>query len=131
MSRTLKMLFLVTDFGFVLYWGATILATFGIVHIPQDWLFRDYTNPNIIAWNWSFLPLDLIASATGITAVSMATRNKKWEKLALISLCLTFCAGFMAISFWVFQMSFDALWWASNLFLAIWPIWFGYKILRK
>ncbi|MCB9588029.1 MAG: DUF5360 family protein [Polyangiaceae bacterium] len=42
----------------------------GLLKVPADWLFRDYTDPNIVAWNWSFLPLDLLASVTGLSGAS-------------------------------------------------------------
>jgi Family of unknown function (DUF5360) len=122
MPQILKILLLMTDIGFLLYWGVTALMTCGFIALPADWLFKDYRDPNIIAWNWSFMPLDLLASVTGLRAVSRAARGKVWRNAAMISLTLTFCAGFMAISFWSVQRSFDAAWWGPNLFLTLWPL---------
>ena len=125
MPRNLRVLFLLTDIGFLLYWGLSGAMALGLLRVPADWLFRDYTDPNIVAWNWSFLPLDLLASVTGLGAVWLArgaAARRNWQPLALISMTLTFCAGFLALLFWSFQCSFDLGWWASNLFLVAWPL---------
>jgi Family of unknown function (DUF5360) len=68
------------------------------------------------------MPVDILASVTGLIAVAQSGRGVGWQTTALISLALTFCAGFMAISFWTFQQSFDPSWWGPNLFLMLWPI---------
>ena len=122
MPRVLKILLLLTDWGFILYWSITALASFNIINLPPSWLFKDYHDPNIVAWNWSFMPLDLLASATGLWALHIANRGEQWRSSALISITLTFCAGFLALSFWTFQRSFDLGWWVPNLFLMLWPL---------
>jgi Family of unknown function (DUF5360) len=122
MPRRLRTLLLVTDLGFLMYWALTALMVTKLIDIPTDWLFKDYADPNIVAWNWSFMPLDMLASVTGLIAVAQSGRGDGWQTAALISLVLTFCAGFMAISFWTFQQSFDPSWWAPNLFLTLWPL---------
>ncbi len=116
----LKYFFLVVDIGFILYWFITLLNL-----IPNEYLFKDYQNPILVAWNWSFLPLDLIISGTGLTSLWMWKANKKnWESVALISLVLTFCSGLQAIAFWFLRSDFDISWWAPNLFLLIYPLFF-------
>lgn len=130
MPRLLKILFLITDISFLVYWGVTALAAIKLLNIPSDWLFKDYTDPNIVAWNWSFMPLDILASLTGLFAVWLAGRGKTWKQMALISMTLTFCAGFMAITFWTFQGSFDASWWAANAFLMLWPLLLLRQVIR-
>ncbi len=122
MPRALKLLLLLTDWGFILYWGITALAGLGAINLPSAWLFKDYHDPNIVAWNWSFMPLDLLASATGLRALYIAKNQGRWQSAALISITLTFCAGFLALSFWIFQRSFDPGWWLPNLFLMLWPL---------
>ncbi|MEM7530939.1 MAG: DUF5360 family protein [Chloroflexota bacterium] len=93
--------------------------------IPAEYLFHDYTNPILVAWNWSFLPLDLFISATGLTSVYFYQKgNEQWRQLALISLVLTFCSGLQAIAFWVIRLDFDPTWWIPNLFLLIYPLFF-------
>ncbi|MEO0882403.1 MAG: DUF5360 family protein [Pseudomonadota bacterium] len=122
MPVTLRTLFLLTDIGFIAYWSLTAIVSVGWLHLPSEWLFKDYNDPNIIAWNWSFMPLDILASLTGLYAVARASRNQDWQTTALISMTLTFCAGFMAICFWIVQGSFDLAWWGPNLFLMLWPL---------
>ncbi len=130
MPKPLKGLFLITDIGFLIYWAVTALVAVKLLNIPQDWLFRDYSNPDIVAWNWSFMPLDVLALISGLLAVRIARTGGNWRQVALISMVLTFCAGFMAVSFWTFQASFDALWWAANLFLMLWPVLLIRRVLR-
>lgn len=117
---------LVTDVGFVLYWIITIAHV-----IPPESLFRDYTNPIMIHWNWSFLPLDLLISATGITSlVLMKKANAYWRHFALISLTLTSVSGLQAIAFWAIAGDFDVSWWMPNLFLLLYPLFFMRYLIR-
>jgi len=117
-SRYLRWNLLVTDLGFVLYWSVSALNL-----LPADWLYKDHENPILHAWNWSFSPLDLAASFSGLAALRFAARTSpKWQKLALISATLTFCAGLMAISFWFLRRDFDPAWWAPNIYLMLWPV---------
>jgi hypothetical protein len=116
MPRGLAAAFLVIDFGFIAYWAITLLDT-----IPVDYLFKDYDNPILHAWNWSFLPLDLLISASGLTAVIRVKRGESWRSWALISLVLTFCSGLQALSFWALRGDLDPAWWLPNLFLLLYP----------
>lgn len=70
--NTLKPFFLAVDLGFIAYWGITALHL-----IPGEYLFKDYDNPILMAWNWSFLPLDLFISATGLSSLYCFRRD--WE----------------------------------------------------
>ncbi|MGE6630615.1 DUF5360 family protein [Bacillus sp. NPDC077027] len=118
--KYLKPFFLVTDIGFIIYWLFTYFHL-----IPKSWAFKDYDNPMIIAWNWSFFPLDLFISITGLYSLYLYQKSKKaWKTFALISLVLTFCSGLQAIAFWSFHMDFDMSWWALNLYLLIYPLFF-------
>jgi hypothetical protein len=63
LPRFLRPLFLIVDLGFIAYWAITLAGV-----IPDEYLFKDYDNPILSAWNWSFLPLDLAISASGLTA---------------------------------------------------------------
>jgi hypothetical protein len=122
MPKALRALLLLTDLGFVIYWCITLLRV-----MPAAWLFKDYDNPILSAWNWSFLPIDLLASGAGLLAVANARRDKTWKPAALVSMTLTSASGLCAISFWVLRRDFDLGWWAPNLFLLLWPLGF----LRK
>jgi hypothetical protein len=124
--KTLKVLFVLVDLGFVVYWVCAGLHLF-----PQDYLFKDYDNPILQAWNFSFLPLDLLVSATGLSSVACHARGLwQWQPLALVSLTLTSCSGLQAIAFWALRGDFDPVWWAPNLFLLIYPLCFFPVVLR-
>ncbi|EGG36049.1 YvaD family protein [Paenibacillus sp. HGF5] len=126
MSKTLKGLFLVTDIGFIMYWVITALAL-----IPNEYLYQDYTNELLVVWNWSFFPLDIFISVTGMYSLYLhKRRNAKWKNLALISLTLTFCSGLQAIVFWIIKSDFDLMWWVPNLYLLLYPLFFIPKLLE-
>lgn len=118
--KILKKFFLITDIGFIVYWFITLFHL-----IPQDLLFKEYTNPILVSWNWSFLPLDLLVSITGLLSLYLYYRgNELWKRISLISLILTFCSGLQAISFWAIRLDFDLIWWIFNGYLMIYPIFF-------
>ncbi len=123
----LKYYFLVVDIGFILYWLITLLGV-----IPNEYLFKDYNNPILVAWNWSFLPLDLFISGSGLTSMYLWHRDiKSWNPLALICLVLTSCSGLQAIAFWVLRNDFDPSWWIPNLFLLVYPLFFIPSFVRS
>jgi len=124
--RILKILFLVTDIGFIFYWLITALHL-----IPLEWAFKDYTNPILMDWNWSFFPLDMFVSLTGFLSLYFyAKKIEKWKLFCLCSLVLTFCSGLQAIAFWVLRSDFDLAWWLFNLYLLIYPLVFIYKLIN-
>lgn len=124
--RRLRPFFLVTDTGFVLYWLVTVLGV-----LPEAWLFKDYHDPVLIAWNWSFLPLDLAIAATGYLSLALHYRgDERWRPWALVSLVLTFCSGLQAIAFWTLRADFDPVWWAPNLYLLLYPLFFVPGLVR-
>jgi hypothetical protein len=123
MMRSLKALMLATDVGLLLYWGLTAMSAFGVFHLPSDWMFADYSNATIRSWNWSFLPLDIVLSISGLASLRLSRRDDlRWRPLAILSLAMTVCAGLMAISFWAIRGDFSAAWWGCNLFLMPYPI---------
>ncbi|MFN8672147.1 MAG: DUF5360 family protein [Candidatus Sericytochromatia bacterium] len=125
--KILKIIFLIVDITFILYWLITFFAL-----IPESYLFKDYHNPILVTWNWSFLPLDLFISYTGLTSLMLKNKNKpEWKLWALISLVLTFCSGLQAISFWAIGKDFDPIWWFFNGILLIYPLFFIKKILKS
>jgi hypothetical protein len=100
-----------------------------LVDIPSEWLFKNYDDPQIVAWNWSFFPIDILLSVTGLVALKLEKNGDQlWRAWALVSLTLTVCAGLMAISFWAFVGDFDIAWWLPNLFLMLWPLPFIFKL---
>lgn len=127
MSRPLKSLMLGTDIGFIIYWLLSFLSL-----IPKEYLYQDYDNELLVAWNLSFVPLDILISWTGIWSVYLYRNgNPKWRPLCLISLVLTFCSGLQAIAFWSIRLDVDLLWWLPNLFLMIYPLFFLPRLLRN
>lgn len=125
MNRTLKSLMLATDIGFIVYW---LLIGFHL--IPKEYLYQDYANPLLVAWNLSFLPLDLVISLTGMGSLYLYRKGSpKWKPLCLVSLTLTFCSGLQAIAFWSIRLDFDLFWWLPNLFLMLYPLFFLPKLM--
>ncbi|MEO3945845.1 DUF5360 family protein [Gorillibacterium sp. CAU 1737] len=124
--KALKWIFLGVDIGFIAYWAITFLHL-----IPAEYLFEDYNDPLLVAWNWSFLPLDLLISATGLTSLFLLRkRNPLWKSIMLLSLVLTFCSGLQAIAFWAIRLEFDPFWWIPNLFLLLYPLFYIPSIVK-
>ncbi|MCO7127085.1 YvaD family protein [Sporolactobacillus shoreicorticis] len=123
----MKVFFYVTDIGFLLYWLITFLHV-----IPENMLFKDYNNPLLVSWNWSFLPLDLLISFTGLMGLYYFRKgNVAWRNFSFVSLVLTFCSGLQAIVFWTIRLDFDWTWWLFNLYLMIYPLFFLPKLLKQ
>ena len=118
--KSLRIFFLITDIGFILYWVITLIGV-----IPASYLFKDYHNPILSAWNWSFLPLDLMISFSGLYSLRLMSKaDGRWTNMALISLVLTFASGLMALAFWTIRRDFDISWWLPNLYLMLYPIYY-------
>ncbi len=132
MPKSMMIAFLVTDLVFLLYWLISGLALLGVLNIPPDWMYADYDKADVVAWNWSFLPVDLGFSALGLMAVSAARRGAAvWRPLALVSMTFTMAAGGMAISYWALLGEFDPSWFFPNLALVIWPLFFLPPLIRS
>lgn len=130
MSRSLRLALLLTDIAFLLYWAFAALHEANLLRLPDDLLYPNANDPRVKAWNWSFLPLDLAFSVTGLEAVSAQRRNKPWRALALVSLVLTMVAGGMAVSYWTLTGEIVWSWYGPNLILLIWPCFFLPSLLR-
>lgn len=109
-GRKTRNVLLTIDFGFIIYW---LLIALNL--IPHEWVFQNYDDPNVRAWNWSFLPLDLAASLTGFFGI----KGKGNFALLVSSSTLTMVAGGMALAFWSIQGFFNLGWWLPNLFLFV------------
>lgn len=124
--KTLKYFFFLVDIGFIAYWLITYLEV-----LPTEYLYSDYKNPIMVDWNWSFFPLDICISLTGLTSYFLYRQQKiHWQKWALTSLVLTFTSGLQAIAFWAIRGDFDITWWGMNLFLMIYPLFYIPKFFR-
>ncbi|NUW32918.1 DUF5360 family protein [Nonomuraea sp. SMC257] len=111
---------LATDVGFVAYFTVT-----GLGLIPPEWAFAGYTDPVMVAWNWSFLWIDLAAGATGLTSLWLLRRaaaSAAGTTLMLVSLVLTMASGLMAVAFWTLRGDFSLMWWIPNLYLLLFPL---------
>jgi len=118
--RSLKAFFWFTDLGFILYWSATALHL-----IPLEYAFNDYQDPILVAWNWSFFPLDMLISLSGLSSLYLHARgHSSWRSLAVVSLTLTLVAGLNALSFWTLRGDFSLEWWLPNLYLTIYPLFY-------
>jgi Family of unknown function (DUF5360) len=125
--KSLKYFFLLVDITFIVYWSITALHL-----IPPEMLYNDYTNPILVHWNWSFFPLDMFISATGLYSVYLSSQqNPKWHIFALISLILTSVSGLQAVSYWILASDYDPTWWLPNLFLLLYPFFFFSKIIKN
>ncbi|MBG9565293.1 YvaD family protein [Brevibacillus agri] len=129
MSRTAPRLFVffwLTDVAFIVYWAIVFLRL-----LPAEYMYQDYRDPNLVAWNLSFFPLDMLLSLTGFASLYCYRRgSERWKPIALVSLVLTFCSGLQAIAFWAFKADFDWSWWLPNLFLLIYPLFFLPELVR-
>ena len=121
-GRTGKTVLLTIDFGFIFYW---LLIALNL--IPHEWVFQNYDDPNVRAWNWSFLPLDIAASITGF----MGIKGKGNLALLVISSALTMVAGGMALAFWGIQGFFNLGWWLPNLFLFVAGLIFLVRLVKS
>jgi hypothetical protein len=125
-SRSLRVFLLVVDCQFIVYWIASALRL-----VPAEWLYAHHDDPVMVAWNWSFLPLDLLVSATGLGALVVArARDTRWPLLALASLALTSASGLNAVAFWALRGDFDITWWTPNLLLLFCPWLFMHSLWR-
>lgn len=108
----------VADAGFLAYW---LLA--GLRLVPAQVMFAEYADPRVVAWNWSFLPLDLSASLTGLAAARALRRGSPaGTALLAVSLALTATAGGLAVTYWVLRGQLDPWWLAPNLALLACPL---------
>lgn len=124
LSMTQKTIVWVIDIGFIVYWTLIILRV-----LPPEVMFEGYEKPEVQAWNWSFLPLDIAAAVAGI--VGQTTKRLDSTVLLTTSLVLTSVAGGMALAYWVVLGYFDILWWVPNLVLLIFPLWPLYHFIKR
>ena len=123
MPRSLALALTITDWLFITYWAVSGLDRFGLIRVPQALLYANAHDPQVVAWNWSFFPLDIAFSVIGLAAVAASRRDRPvWRPLALISLILTMVAGGMAVAYWTLLGEFDPAWFLPNLALLLWPL---------
>lgn len=125
--KKLSCFFLLTDTGFITYWLITMLHL-----IPEEYLYNNYKSTILVNWNWSFFPLDMLISFSGLLSIYLQKKNNtRWMKWAFLSLVLTSVSGLQAIAYWTLAGEFDISWWLPNLFLLMYPFFFLPKIFRE
>jgi hypothetical protein len=130
MPRSLAIALTVTDLAFLLYWSLAALSQSGLLQIPPEWMYANYEQRDVIAWNWSFLPIDLAFSVFGLMAVaSSRAQDPAWRSYAIVSLTLTMAAGGMAVSYWTLLGEFNPSWFIPNLVLVLWPPFFMRRLM--
>lgn len=131
MPKGLALTLRLIDWAMILYWSVMGLAALRIFSLPTEAMYDGYGEPVIDAWNWSFAPLDLGFAVAGLASLNFARKNdQRWVALAIISLALTFCAGLMAVGFWVIRGEFNASWWIPNLLLMMVPAYWLPKLIN-
>jgi len=132
MSATLKMLLGITDLLFITYWLVALAMVLDLVSIPPELMYSNYNDARVVAWNWSFFPLDIVFSIMGLLAIK-ANRNGNeiWKTYAIVSLVLTMTAGGMAVSYWTLLSEFELSWFIPNLLLLVWPMFFLPGLIRQ
>lgn len=130
MPLALRMSLLAVDLSMLLYWATSLLALIGFFSLPASMMYDGYGTAMIDAWNWSFAPLDILFAVTGLVSVRLARAGSpSWRGWAIVSLSLTFCAGFMAISFWAITDYFVLSWWIPNLLLMVVALWWVPRLI--
>lgn len=109
----------VTEVGMLIYWAFASVVALGWLSVDPEAMYPDYRNPVIVVWNWSFLPIDILFALCGLAARFVPMRPERAIVLQIVSLTLMFCAGLMALSFWVLQCWFDIAWWGINAWLVV------------
>jgi hypothetical protein len=130
MSRALALGIVITDVVFSLYWALSAAYLSGLVDVPDAYLFSGYHDRHLVAWNWSFFPLDLAATAFGAWAILASRRQGEWRTLAAVSLALWSTAGGMAVAYWTLMGEFDPSWFLPNLVVFVWPLFFLPGLIR-
>ncbi len=112
-----------TEIVMLLYWVLAFALTVGFVEIDPELMYSDYRNPLIVAWNWSFLPIDLAFAVCGLFSRFGNVDRSYASTLGIVGATLMVCAGTMAVSFWSLTGDFDFTWWGINLWLIILGVW--------
>lgn len=118
-----NLLLTLTEGGMILYWVFASLVALDVLMVAPEYMYWDYANPSMVAWNWSFLPIDALFAVAGLYGRFGKTSVLGRIILSTFSLSLMFCAGVMAISFWLVVGSFDPFWWSMNLWLVALASW--------
>lgn len=114
-----KTLTTITEVAMLLYWVLAGALALGLISIDPSLMYSDYQNPLVVAWNWSFFPIDVAFAIIGLTARFGAVAGHLRFKLEITAAVLMLCAGLMAISYWTITGDFDLTWWSMNIWLIL------------
>lgn len=106
-----------TEIAMLLYWILAGALVLNVVSIDPSLMYSDYQNPLVVAWNWSFFPIDIAFAVIGLAARYVPMSGELRFKLQITASVLMFCAGLMAISFWTITGDFSLTWWVMNIWL--------------
>lgn len=115
----LKFLTTLTEIGMLAYWILATALVWNLVSIDPSLMYSNYQNPLVVAWNWSFFPIDVAFAVMGLTARFGSITGLLKFKLETIAAVLMLCAGLMAISYWTITGEFSLTWWGVNIWLII------------
>ena len=125
MKKSLIYALVITDVLFLLYWSIAAADLINLISVPESYMYKDASMPRVVAWNWSFVTIDVAFSIFGLSAVrAFKTGDASWRPKAIVSLVLTCCAGIMAIGYWTILGEFDPFWYIPNFILFAWPLFF-------
>jgi len=113
----LRLLKSMTEIAMIGYWLLAGAHALGLISIDPALMYSDYENPLVVAWNWSFFPIDIAFAITGLTAKFGPVSGRLKFKLETVAAVLMLCAGLMAVSFWTITGDFSPSWWAMNVWL--------------
>jgi len=123
LSSIKKKLLTITEVSMALYWVFAVFVVTGFINVAPEYMYSDYKNPVIVSWNWSFFPIDILFSVLGLFSRFGKSSAYHKQMLSTVSLSLMFCAGLMAISFWLIKGEYDPFWWGINLWLVALSSW--------
>ncbi len=107
----------ITELLMVLYWILATALILKLVNIDPTLMYSDYKNPLVVAWNWSFFPIDIAFASIGLFSRYGNVNGRRKLKFEVTAATLMVCAGLMAISYWVITGDFSLTWWAVNIWL--------------
>ena len=115
----LKFATTITELAMLFYWILAGALASNLILIDPSLMYSDYKNPLVVAWNWSFFPIDVAFAIIGLTARFGVQAGHLRFKLEVIAGVLMLCAGLMAVSYWTITGDFDPTWWGMNVWLII------------
>lgn len=109
----------ITEIAMLIYWILAGALSANLISIDPSLMYSDYENPLVVAWNWSFFPIDFAFAIIGLMARFGVQAEQLRFKLKVIAGVLMLCAGLMAVSYWTITGNFDPTWWGMNIWLII------------